>query len=44
MDYLELVQSLDHTSLAELGDMLLGVRVSAGLILGNGVAVLGVLF
>ena len=39
MDYLELVQSLDHTSLAELGDMLLGVRATAGLILGNGVTV-----
>ena len=40
MDYLELVQSLDHTSLVERGDMLWGVRAIAGLILGNGVAVI----
>ena len=44
MDYLELVQSLDRTSLTELSASLLGVRAIAGLILGDGVAVLGVLF
>ena len=44
MDYLELVQSLDRTSLAELGASLFGVRAIAGLISGDRVAVLGVLF
>ena len=44
MDYLELFQSLDRTSLVKLDASLLGVRSIAGLVLGDGVAVLGVLF
>ena len=37
MDYLELVHSLDHTSLAYLCASLWGVRAIAGLVLGDGV-------
>ena len=44
VDYLELVQSLDQTAVAYLCASLLGVRAIVGLVLGDGVAVLGVLF